>query len=300
MKKFTFIICFVAIALGTVYSQEPRSNSFEDFVFKTPVAYKTSYGNETHRITSISDMGPITIVGFTDEITTLADSTDVYVHPYDFLFDPTTGKRYHMVSSINIPKFEKKMYVKGKAGQSTKHPLKYMLCFNRLPADVKTVEFHHAPDWDTPEQCYASTTFYDIDMTGRKEMEADSYEWINITPHAEQIKYFTPLSVSKDKESGEGKSEVLLNLAFRMIDRESKYSGSRFSLHNDAVLYDPVNKRSYPSSRLNGFPEGEEIWLKGWDIMAFGYAFDNVDSDVDVVDVMLGDTCIIKGLHLKP
>ena len=254
MKRFIFTICLLVIAAGSLFSQEPRSNSFEDFVFKTPVAYKTSYGNETHRITSIRDMGPVTLVGFTDEITTLADSADVYVHPYDFLYDPQTGKRYYMVSSINIPKFERQKYVKGKAGQSTKHKLKYILCFNRLPADVKTVEFHHAPDWETPEQCYASTIFYDIDMTRRTEVEADSYEWINLSPKTEQIKYFTPLSVSKDKETGDGKSEVILNLAFRMADRESKYESSRFSLYNNAVLYDPATKRSYPSSRLNGFP----------------------------------------------
>lgn len=299
MRRLTMFLLFPALAIFSVLSQEPKANYFDDYVFKTPVAYKTGYNNDTERIIDIWDAGPYTAMEFTDVMTTVADSADVYVHPYDFLYDPVNDKRYYMVSSSNIPRFRGMKYVKGKAGQTTKHALKYTILFERIPADVKYVEFHHAPDWESPDKCYAQRTFYDIDLTKRGTPMDEDCEWINTDPQADQLRYFTPLTVVKKKGSEEGKSNVLLNLAYRMVNRNSKYESSKFRLDNDFSLYDPVRKRAYPSLNIYGYPDGKEIWIKGWDIMAFGYYFKDVDSDVEVVDVMKGDICIIKGLRLK-
>lgn len=299
MKKLTSIILLLVIAAGIIRAQEPRKSSFDDYVFKTPVAYKTSYSNDVQRIVDIYDVGQYTCLDFTDEMKTLRDSADVYIHPYDYLYDPVNKKRYHLVNSVGIPKFERTMYLKGKAGQTVKHQLKYTLCFNRIPSDVKYVEYHHAPDWESPEKCYYGITFYDIDLTKRKAYDSSDIMWMSVAPEAEKVRFFTPLTVLKKHGSEEGKCNVYISMAYRNVDNESKYSSITLQLDNDLYLYDHATGKSYPSANIYGYPEGRQTWITGWDILAFGYVFGDVDPDVEVVDVMTGKTCLIKGLRLK-
>lgn len=281
------------------YAQEPRKSSFDDFVFKKPVAYRTPYSNETERILDIYNDGPWTVFVMKDEITILADSADVYVHPYDFLYDPIGKKRYHLVKTVRVPKFERTKYLKGKAGTSTKHRLFYNLYFDRIPDSVKEVVFCHAPQWEKRDEYYAQETFMDIDLTNRRDLSGDNYQWININPKSEALGDFDINAVAKMKESEDGKSDIVINMTYWRKKNDSPYSSITLTLDTDFYLYDPVKKRKYRSSALEGYPLNEGKYIKGWDRMAFAYKFGDVDSDVEMVDVIVGNTTVIKDLKLK-
>lgn len=295
MKHKLLLLFLFLNTLGSIVAQEPRSNSFEDFVFKTPWAYKTGYSNETDRILKVNNFGPWTVVTMKDEISTLADSTDVFVQPSEFLYDPVNKKRYPLVWSYGLAKFPRTQYVKGKAGQTTKHVLNYTLYFSRVPADVKQVQFEHAPNWETPDEYYASTIYWDIDMLKRTDSNPDYFKWINTNPTAEKILFFTPLAVATSADG-----ETHLDLEFRNLNNDSKYTHFDLCLKQGITLYEPVTKRSYKSRSILGFPSSKCLPMRGYETIAFSCIFKDIDPDVDVVDVYDGDTCIIKGLHLKP
>lgn len=99
---------------GSVSAQEPRKSSFDDFVFKTPIAYKTGYSNETARILDIYNEGPYTVFKMEDQIRIIADSAYVFVPFNDMLFDPKTHKEYYIISSTGLPKYEREKYYKGR------------------------------------------------------------------------------------------------------------------------------------------------------------------------------------------
>ena len=302
IKKIALLFISLIFPSLCAFAQEPRQSSFDDFVFKTPVAYKTDYTNETNRILEISDWGPFTAVRMSDKVRILADSADVYIHPYEFLCDPVTGKRYHLVNSENLPKFRGIKYLKRKNGMPTNYDIEYTLLFDRVPQDVKMVEFHHNPRWENFDKYYSSKTFFDIDMTKRKVYAEDKYQWVNLEPKSDKIKYYTPLGLAKDAEPENGKSHLFLNLAFRNVEANSQYGSISFWLNNNFSLVDQSKNRTYKSGAVFGFPLGKDNfqYIQGYDIMAFGVIIEDVDSDVEVVDVYAGNTCIIKGLHLKP
>lgn len=302
VKLFNILGCMTMLLAWMAidgFAQEPRVNSFDDFVFKKPVAYRTSYNNETERILDIHDKGPWTVFVIRDEITILADSSDVYVHPYDFIYDPIGKNRYHLVKTDRVPKFERTKYIKGKAGTSTKHKLFYNLYFDRIPDSVKEVVFCHAPQWENRDEYCAQETFRNIDLTNRRDLSEDQYQWININPEHEALGDFDINAVAKMKESEDGKSDVIINMTYWRKRNDSRYSSIILTLDTDLYLYDSVKKRKYRSYALEGYPLNEGKYIRGWDRMAFAYRFENVDSDVDMVDVIVGNSTVIKGLRLK-